>query len=1521
MWAAHASTGLLCLGSQRLPSLDASVPRQAWTDPRRQAWPRRRLHRAGALQAPVALAAPPPPGAPECVRAMSSASFASRAPAGYSAGTDSVAQSVFAYSSGAELALASLEDDQPHGSGQRAAKRPRAGTPGDPGDVAPRDPLGLPAAVSGKRLLSLSADEAAEETDARDDALQASLGVVDDVIGPLLTRFHAPALAAVQAACMGRDEGREVPTVVLFAGLNVADHSGLFRHIASRLREDVSPMVVQLRAADCQSANGALALVLAACHARLTREAQRDPPPPSLPSLKDLRAASVAVGAALTAPQRFAGWFAAAFQACSDAARPPPAVVIVVENAEAVPPAVLERFVACLHGLRAPILPRSSAANGPGANGGGVADDAAPAAAASHSSLAARAGLIATQAPQIMARDRPQPASSSAAASAAAAAPQCAPAAWAASVPFRLVLGASTTAAAWQSRLTEATATRLRAVTVRLERPLGVLDAAADALAARGALPRALGARPLAAVLEHALQHSLSASAIAAAARILAVDGASASRLGVLAAPLPRLPADPSTTDGGLRSLLSAVPVVPTNAADGAVAATGSSAGSPGPRQGHPPPAAAAAAAANAASNPSSSLSSSPSLNSAGGGRGGRSTALSAARAAAARSVPPPSAAAADAVSSYARVPEAVLRSALWRACACRVNGLPAAAVASAAALPSVKAERLCLGETRWATVWPSSDADSAGDADEENDWSSSSDDDAATVAHLLAAGQRDLVQGRLVRSRRSRRSGGSAAAESDRARGEAGSETSDEDNDDTDDDDTDDDNDDVNSNGERAAGKTDDVGDDVSEAKAAASGRGTPRRKRARRGILAEVDARVAAGSAQSGSAGPSKGLSSASAEEDWGRGGRSAAGLSRTERLALALAPETRPPAGAVAREGRAAGVLSGLDKVSGRLSRRSRWHISVESGDGQGETECFLESSRAGRVRWSSLMGAARPPAATHPPEMQRPRFVVVERPRVAGRRATLTRWVHAIAARRLAAARVLRCLRICLALAGSGAGASEAVAGAASTADAPTLASLHRRALEAAEEDDEGSASGRGRGWGSIALSSTGRRAAAALSSAPAAAARTALRAAAALLRCDAGAGGATPRDPSESPADGVANSFEPWWEPQGAAAWLEPWAAAADRLASGEADGGAAGSRGATAASASEAAASAVAAAVAGRGTALSKRRAGLAAALATGTSAGATARGGLGWAAAQWLVDLLHCALRPWSSLPAAEAMCSLSAEPVEQALESCPRQAVVVGLRAPGAYLLRREAAEALRVRSMRPRPAQTPHRDGAVGPAAGAAGASGAALVTEPWLPSHPRDLAGVVEQALDGSAASLGSASRLRVAAQGEGDEMPDATAAWRLAEHAGRSIPLSLWFVAFREGFAAGGNGRPYDVLLGPKQARGRRTAESMGASGRKRRGAKRRPKRGGAAVAPEPVAGDSGEEEDDEACADETEISPCELRAGVTEEDVLARFAQAVKDLAHVGAIKLGSNRRADGFAQRVLLEVKAWSGR
>ncbi|KAA0164576.1 hypothetical protein FNF28_03818 [Cafeteria roenbergensis] len=519
---------------------------------------------------------------------MSSASFASRAPAGYSAGTDSVAQSVFAYSSGAELALASLEDDQPHGSGQRAAKRPRAGTPGDPGDVAPRDPLGLPAAVSGKRLLSLSADEAAEETDARDDALQASLGVVDDVIGPLLTRFHAPALAAVQAACMGRDEGREVPTVVLFAGLNVADHSGLFRHIASRLREDVSPMVVQLRAADCQSAN-------------------------------------------------------------------------------------------------------------------------------------------------------------------------------------------------------------------------------------------------------------------------------------------------------------------------------------------------------------------------------------------------------ADAVSSYARVPEAVLRSALWRACACRVNGLPAAAVASAAALPSVKAERLRLGETRWATVWPSSDADSAGDADEENDWSSSSDDDAATVAHLLAAGQRDLVQGRLVRSRRSRRSGGSAAAESDRARGEAGSETSDEDNDDTDDDDTDDDNDDVNSNGERAAGKTDDVGDD--------------------------------------------------------------------------------------------------------------------------------------------------------------------------------------------------------------------------------------------------------------------------------------------------------------------------------------------------------------------------------------------------------------------------------------------------------------------------------------------------------------------------------------------------------------GEGDEMPDATAAWRLAEHAGRSIPLSLWFVAFREGFAAGGNGRPYDVLLGPKQARGRRTAESMGASGRKRRGAKRRPKRGGAAVAPEPVAGDSGEEEDDEACADETEISPCELRAGVTEEDVLARFAQAVKDLAHVGAIKLGSNRRADGFAQRVLLEVKAWSGR
>lgn len=831
-----------------------------------------------------------------------------------------------------------------------------------------------------------------------------------------------------------------------------------------------------------------------------------------------------------------------------------------------------------------------------------------------------------------------------------------------------------------------------------------------------------------------------------------------------------------------------------------------------------------------------------------------------------------------------------MLRSALWRACACRVNGLSAAAVASAAALPSVKAERRRLGETHWAKIWPGSDSDSVGDAEEEDDWSSSSDDDAAAVAHLLAAGQRHLVQGRLVRHRRARHGGkGSGAAD-----GGAGS------NDEDDDEDND------GSDREGAGG---DDGNGADKPKEATPSRGGPRRKRARRGVMAEVDAKAASNSAQSGSAAPVKEASSSA--EGWGRGGRSAAALSRAERLALALAPQTRAPAGSADREGRFAGVLWGLDKVSGRLSRRSHWRISVESGEGQGETECFLDSSRAGRIRWSSLIGDTPPPATAFPPEMELPRFVVVERPRVAGRRASLTRWVHAITVRRLATARVLRCLRLCLAMAAGGPRASEAGAGAASTAETPTLASLHRRALEAAEE--EGPASGRASQWGSIALSATGRRAAAALSGAPAAAARAALRTCVALLRSDAGAAAPAVRDPCASPSDDVADSFEPWWEPQGAAAWLEPWAEAADQLASRTEDGGAGGSGRATTASAADAATSAVAAAVAGRGTALSKRRAGLAAALATGTSASATSRGGLGWAAAQWLVDLLHCVLRPWSSLPAAEAMCAMSAEPVEQALESCPRQAVVVGLRAPGAYLLRRSDADSLRLRSLRPRSARTTHEGGA-GAAAGSSG---------PALPSHPRDLAGVVEQALDGSAASLGTANRLRVAAQGEGDEMPDATAAWRLAEHAGRSIPLSLWFVAFREGFAAGGNGRPYDVLLGPKQARGRRAAGSKGANGRKRRGAKRRPKRAGSAVAPDPVAEDSEEDDDgpEEAGASDTGISPCALRAGVTEEDVLARFAQAVKDLAHVGAIKLGSNRRADGFAQRVLLEVRAWSGR
>jgi hypothetical protein len=55
------------------------------------------------------------------------------------------------------------------------------------------------------------------------------------------------------------------------------------------------------------------------------------------------------------------------------------------------------------------------------------------------------------------------------------------------------------------------------------------------------------------------------------------------------------------------------------------------------------------------------------------------------------------------------------------------------------------------------------------------------------------------------------------------------------------------------------------------------------------------------------------------------------------------------------------------------------------------------------------------------------------------------------------------------------------------------------------------------------------------------------------------------------------------------------------------------------------------------------------------------------------------------------------------------------------------------------------------------------------------------------------------------------------------------------------------------------------------------------------------------------------------LAPCSLREGISEDDVRERFCQAVRDLAHVGALKNSNRRSGDGFVQRLLLELVAWN--
>lgn len=1343
------------------------------------------------------------------------ASFASQFAGGLqTSSSDSVAQSVFTFSSGVKLLQPSAEET----GGCTKRSRPAADCAADRREQVPRC-----------TVVPLSVGESPSETAARDAAAKAAREVIESTVKPLAARFHNPAMSRVVTNCGAAGlEDSEVPAVVLFAGLNVGDHGSLFRFLCARLRATVSPFVVHLRASDCSTPSEALSLATAACMALATHYTpgqceQWD----AMPSAKVLRAAAAAVGHVLTPKAKLQRWFRTAFMPSSPsfssslASPPPPTsptlhgyggprIILVVEDAEAVSPQALESLVEALHQMRS----ANSASAG-----------------ARVPSLAVSAGLVAAGHELVGA--------------------EC-------GVPVQLVLGACATAAAWQGRLTARAAACMRMHTIRLERPLGMLDAAADALAVRGALPVILSRGALAAILEHALQYSLSAQATATAARLAVSLHHMGHRLAALASPLARLPPDPATTDGGLRSLFSTVPSL---------------------------------------SGPESR----------GGGDSdaqhvaGHATALAAALAADERSVPRPTA---RSRAAYAPVSRAVLSSPLWRACACRVNGLPVDVVDGAASLPSVRAEAVRLGVADWATVWPvaaaatsldrrakSLDGVAAGDSTLETDWSSSSDDDAATAAALRDASKRGLLRGKALQARRQAPASSEPAAESSAD----------------------------------APPSTPPQGRPISPAARRASRRSplasspprTPRRQRRPSAESPSSSSVATCATEPAGSPPRSREL------RNLARLPASDAGLGVVRGRGVAKQVRLREAFGRCARaRWQGDGRLPGVDKIGARLSRRKRWYTQrvPAAAAGDSATVRFI-GSRVGPVSTSAASDATEGGLGLAVQAMDAPAFVLTERPLVTGRRASLTRWYHDLVCRRLATARVLRCVRQALALAAPLQPASSAT----------TLRALHAHALESGDEPVPAPAAGSARpregvAWASLALSGLGRRAAASLRDAQPAAAAAALAICARLLRARPGEGvaGAVAAE-----ADAVADAFEPVWEPEGVAAWLEPWCEEAERLAAALKSGPAALASAPASASATAAAAGgappapAPAPAVAGRrGSSLSRRRKGLAAALAApqaGPASFGTGARSARWQAAQWLIDLMHCALRPPTSLPLHEAVTVTDGAAIREGLAPCARSAVVAALRAPGAYLLSAAAAAELGAPSKRP------------------ALLCGESPVPVQELPPHALDLAGVAE--LDaGLSERAARAGMLRVAGTGASGELPDVTVAWRLFEHAGRSVPLKVWYLAFREAFAGPSGGDPYAVLLGRTHAArlgASSTAMAGGAGGagggegrrggrgRVRRG-KRRPQRAGAAVAP--VEGTLSEEDEDGEGDEERVaappsgglLAPCVLREGLSEEDVRARFCQAVRDLAHVGALRSSSRRAGDGFVQRLLLELVAW---
>jgi hypothetical protein len=561
--------------------------------------------------------------------------------------TESCVQSTFMYPHGSDLMASSVDDwdvPTPSKRSKRSAQGKSAGT----------EWTKMPKA-----------------TPHQEEALRLAVGQLEQITEAALSQFNEPVYKAIEQSCLDvPDACLEVPSTVVFAGMNVSDHGELFDQIASRLRASVSPLVVQLSSAECTAIPSMLSLVVSACALQAGAFLERHPGSDNWPSEAQLRGAMAAANSSTSPVHRLRAWYNAAFSGVS----PRPPLLLLVQDTEALQPSTVEQLVLALRAARGSLFSDPSTR--------------------SITPLAVSCGLLqATSGRRALERatgDRDASLTHQQ---------------WAEGVPVQLVMGACSTTSAWHLRLTARATGLMRISAVHQQSPLSVIDSLAESLAAPGGLEMTLGPGLMRFSMEQAIQYSLSSRALTSTIATAMTLHFLRNPLSVLGAPLPRLSNDPSLSDGGLSSLCSQVPWL------------------------EPVPSTAKSRAPTTAPNPTSALALARSMDS--------------------RTTPTP----VELLDGdYQAVSAAVLSSALWRACACRVNGLPREALALAMELPSVQREATRLGEKRWGPLF-------ADGADVEDvDWSSSSDDEPEMRAALESCGKRHLSNGVLRVSRADRK-------------------------------------------------------------------------------------------------------------------------------------------------------------------------------------------------------------------------------------------------------------------------------------------------------------------------------------------------------------------------------------------------------------------------------------------------------------------------------------------------------------------------------------------------------------------------------------------------------------------------------------------------------------------------------------------------------------------------------------------------------------------------------------------